>query len=110
MIQIVEDNKSKYTKREVRNAERARSLMRKLGPPSQQDFEHYLKENFIRNCPLTVFDAKRAVKIFWSEVYSLKGKMARRQGQHVPTFNPIRVEPSILNEYEMTLCAWIIFT
>ena len=72
LVQTVEDNKEKYTKREVKNAERARGLRRRIGPPSQQDFEHYLSENFIRNCPLTVADAKRAVDIFGPEVYSLQ--------------------------------------
>ena len=71
LIQTIEDNKSKYTKRKVRNAERARALMRKLGSPSQHDFEHYLKEKFIRNCSLTVLDVKRTVKTFGPEVYSL---------------------------------------
>ena len=79
--------------------------MRKIGPPAQKDFEYYLKENFIRNCPLTVFDAKRAVKIFGPEVYNLQGKSAHKQGKHVSTFNPIQVDPLILREYENdTLC------
>ena len=48
----------------MRDAERARSLRIKLGPPSERDFEHYLREHFVRNFPLTVADAKRAVDIF----------------------------------------------
>ena len=100
LVQTVEENKSKYTRRELSNAEKARSLRRKIGHPSQQDFEYYLKENFIRNCPLTVADAKRAEDIYGPEVYSLQGKTVKKKGQHARTFTPIVVAPNILDAYE----------
>ena len=79
---------------------RAKSLIRKIGPPSQHDFKHYLKENFIRNFPLTVVDVKRAVEIYGSEVYSLQGKTVKKRGKHAPKFVPIPMDPGIFNNYE----------
>ena len=75
-------------------------MIRKIGPPSQQNFEHYLKENFIINCPLTIADAKRAVETYGPEVYSLQGKTVKKRGKHAPTFAPISTDPDVLNNYE----------
>ena len=38
LVQTVAANEDRYTRREVRDAERARSLRMKLGPPSERDF------------------------------------------------------------------------
>ena len=64
-----------------------------------------MSENFIRNFPLTVADAKRAVDIFGPEVYSLQEKTVKKKGRHVQTFAPIEVGLNIVNGYEDdTLC------
>ena len=100
LVQTVKDNMEKYTKREVRDAERARALCRNIGSPSQAEFEHILKENFVRNCPLTVEDAKRALDIWGPEIYYLKGKTVKKKCRHVPKFVLINMESSILEGYE----------
>lgn len=52
-----------------------------------------------------MLDTKGAVKIFGPEVYSLRGKTVGRQGQNVPHFDSIQVDPNILNEYDIdSLC------
>ena len=91
LLQTVEANKIKYTKREVKSAESARKLMKQLGHPSQQYFEQYLRGNLIRNCPLSVDNIKRASDIFGPEVQSLQGKMVKRKGDHLPTCIPIEM-------------------
>ena len=72
-VSTVELNKQPYTDREISEAEAAMALHRKLGRPSQQHFEDILKNNLIRNCPVTIHDAKRAFKIFGPCVANLKG-------------------------------------
>ena len=79
--------------------------MKKLGHPSQQDFEHYLRGNLIRNCPLTVDDAKRVVDIFGPGVHSLQGKTVKRKRDHVSTFIPIEILEQLEKSYKNdTLC------
>jgi hypothetical protein len=57
-LQTVSDNKNFFTQREIDSADRARALYRALGRPSQSQFEDILQKNLIRNCPVTVDDAK----------------------------------------------------
>ena len=71
----VHDREVHYTKREVRDAERARELQRALGYPSRQNMVDALRNGCIVNCPITVADVVRAETIFGPSVGTLKGKM-----------------------------------
>ena len=92
LLQTVEANKSRYTKRDMKNNESARTLMNKLGHPYQEDFEHYLRSNLIRN-------SKRTVDIFEPEVHSLQGKTVKRKRNHVPTFIPVEISEQLEKSY-----------
>ena len=98
-------NKQRFHRREFEGAERARKLCRQLGHPSEAHFARILSNNLIRNCPVTVDDAKRAVMIYGPDIASLKGKSVKGPAQHVPTFAPIHVPDVIIKDHkDVTIC------
>jgi len=109
-VSTVANNKAQFPRREIEGADKARALYRKIGRPSQQQFEQILAKNLIRNCPVTVDDAKRALLIYGPDVAALKGKTTKGPSQHVPTFNPVRVPGFILQHHsDVTLCVDIFY-
>ena len=90
-VSTVTNNKAQFPRCEIEGADKARALSRKIGRPSQQQFEPILAKNLIRNCPVTVDDAKRALLIYGPDEAALKGKTTKAPSRHVPTFNPVQV-------------------
>jgi hypothetical protein len=104
-VTTVAGNKKRFHRREIEGADRARELYGKIGRPSYQHFEHILKHNLIRNCPVTVDDAKRAQIIYGPDIAALKGKSTRSEAHHVPTFIPTSIPAPILEDHQdVTLC------
>ena len=58
LTQTVVERESEYTNREVKAAKTARELHRRLGYPSQRDFEKLLSDGYFTNSPVTVEDAR----------------------------------------------------
>jgi len=105
-IATVASNKLHYHRREIEAADKARALYRKIGRPSTAQFEHILLHGLIRNCPITVDDARRAVIIYGPDVPGIKGKTTRGKGKMVPTFDPVPIPLPILDLHrKATLCA-----
>jgi hypothetical protein len=76
-VSTVTNNKAQFPRREIEGADKARALYRKIGRPFQQQFEQILAKNLIRNCPVTVDDAKRALLIYGPNVAAHKGKQQK---------------------------------
>ena len=87
-LSTVRNNKESFTRRELEGAEKARRLMWKIGHPSQSDFEHTLSHNLIRNCPITLADAKQALYIWGPDLGSIKGKRVHKTPQAYPGRSP----------------------
>jgi hypothetical protein len=85
LVQTVQDTKSQFHRREVLAADTARSLRRRLGHISQSHFEHMLTHNSIRNCPVTLDDARRAIVIYGDDTASLAGKTVASAPVQVPS-------------------------
>ena len=68
MVTTVAEQKKLFSKREVKAADVARDLYRKIGRPSEAEFQDILKRNLIRDCPVTPSDAKRANIIYGPDV------------------------------------------
>jgi hypothetical protein len=77
-----------YTKRQVEDAKKARKLYSILGYPTVANFKHIIKQNLIKNCPVTVEDINIAEKIYGMDIAVLKGKTTRR--------NPPRVKDDLI--------------
>lgn len=106
LLQTVFSNKVRFSNREIESADLARDLYRKLGRPSQQRFEDIIKKNFIRNCPITVDDARRALIIYGPDIASVKGKtVTGKPTEHVPNFKSVDIPAPILQDHrDVTLC------
>jgi hypothetical protein len=74
MLNTVAAQKKLFSQREVSDADAARVLYRKLGRPSESEFQHILWHNLIHNCPVTPDDATRALMIYGPDIAVLKGK------------------------------------
>lgn len=53
-LQTVEENKKKYTQRQIRKADEARNLSRFLCHPEQSVLERMIRENVLQNCNVTI--------------------------------------------------------
>ena len=53
-MQTVNENLSRYTKREIEAAQEAKSAFIKLGRPSMKDFKELVTKAKLTNCLLTV--------------------------------------------------------
>ena len=106
LLETVVAHKKLFTNRQIANADLARELYRKLGRPSEADFQTILTNNLIRNCPVTSDDARRALHIYGPDVATLKGKMTRSAAApHTPTFEAITIPSPLLQHHgNVTLC------
>jgi len=109
-VSTVANNKAQFPHRVIEGADKARALYQKIGRPSQQQFVQILAKNLIRNCPVTVVDAKRALLIYGPNVAALKGKITKGPSQHAPTFKPVQVPGFILQHHsDVKLCMDIFY-
>jgi Zinc knuckle len=111
LVNTVSKNKQPFVTREIELADTARELYRKLGRPSEQQFEDILKKNLILNCPVTADDAKRAMIIYGPDLATIKGKTTRGDPTpHVPSFNAVPILAPILEHHkDVTLCVDFFF-
>ncbi len=75
-ITTVEDKKKLYTKREIRDANRARQLQRKLGFVSTEQLNEMISKGMLNNCDITKHDVIRAKDIYGQDIAEIKGKSA----------------------------------
>ena len=78
LITTVSDNEADYSTREVKAAQNARILARRLGYASPRDLQRMIKNGTLLNCPVTTADVIRAEKIYGKDIAALKGKSTRR--------------------------------
>ena len=94
LLSTVSAQKKLFSRREVKAADDARELYRKIGRPDEAEFDSILRKNLIRNCPITSSDAKRALVIYGPDIAVLKGKTTRAAAAaHVPTFEAVPIPP-----------------
>ena len=86
LVTTVEQQMSKYTKREIAMAAEARELQRRFFFVSRQALEAMLRRGKIANTPVTVQDMARAYDIWGRSLGELKGKSTYRR---TPAVSPI---------------------
>ncbi|KAI2512761.1 Reverse transcriptase (RNA-dependent DNA polymerase) [Fragilaria crotonensis] len=106
MVNTVAKQKKLFSRREVRAADQARDLYRKIGRPAETEFVELLKCNAIRNCPVTPSDAQRALIIYGPDVATIKGKTTHSHAApRAPTFIAEHIPAAILEHHrDVTLC------
>ncbi len=83
LVQTVQDNMLSFTKREVQDAQEARSTFIKLGRPAMKDFIDMVRTGRLLNCPFSVKDIERASIIYGPDLGSLKGRSLRSPPDHI---------------------------
>jgi hypothetical protein len=76
-VNTVSENKTGFTKRQIKCAEIARNLYKTLSYPSMKDFKWVIWCNQIKDCPMTIQDIDVATKIWGNNIAALKGKSTR---------------------------------
>ena len=92
----VSKNKGSFTKRQIANADTSGELYASLWYPSNADYKWILKSNQIKDCPVSVEDAKVALKVWGPNIVALKGKTTIITLQHVMT-NIVKIPVEIQN-------------
>ena len=78
LITTVADNKSNFSAYDYSKAELARTIQKRIGRPSVQEYKRFVRMNLIPNCPITVQDIENAEFIWGPDLGCLKGKTVRR--------------------------------
>ena len=78
-VQTVASNKALYSAQEIEGADKALELQQYIGWPGTSTYIGYVKNNLIKNCPVSVADIQRALKIYGTPTPTLQGKMTQRK-------------------------------
>jgi len=78
VIEIVAANRKRFTQRQYKEARHTIELEGMVGFPSDYDYKGMVRENLLKNCPVTISHINNAKTIFGPAVPSLKGKTVRQ--------------------------------
>ena len=84
-VNTVRGNHEGFTKKHIAQASNARRLMGMIGSPSERDFQGLVRQNLLKDCPITNDDIVNAHKLFGPDLASIRGKTVRRKPDHVRT-------------------------
>jgi hypothetical protein len=104
-VNTVSENKTGFTKRQIKCAEIARNLYKTLSYPSMKDFKWVIQSNQIKDCPVMIQDIDVATKIWGRNIAALKGKTTRSK-THPVSSNYVKVPKELLklhNEVFLTI-------
>jgi len=90
-LSTVEQNKSNFRRREVKGADLARELSRKLLHPASTKLHTILSKSQLLNCPVTLADAKRADYVYGPSIPSLRGRTTRVRPTHKQAHIPVNI-------------------
>jgi hypothetical protein len=76
-VNTVSENKTGFTKWKIKYAEIARNMYKTLSYPSMKDFKWVIRNNQIKDYPVTIQDIDVATKIWGKNISALKEKTTR---------------------------------
>ncbi len=100
MMQTVNENKSKFTKKELIAVDAAKSLYHSIGRPGYKIFNDTLQKGLIHNCSISVQDAKNAFAIYGPDEGALMGKTTGETPDKVDTTKLYQLSPDFTEEYK----------
>ena len=89
LLNVVESNKSFFSKKEILATDAAHKLQGRIGYPSHNNFLSYINTGQIINCEPTTDDIQRSITIYGPLASLIKGKMTRTRPK------PIKPTPRI---------------
>ena len=109
LFTTVEQNQTKFTRRELQGATLARKIQNLIGRPSTRTFTNIVNKNLLKNCPITQNDINNAEKIFGMNIGSLKGKTVWQNTDHIKYEHANIPSDIIADCAQVTLCIDIMF-
>ena len=105
-LTTVAENKSFFQDREIRKADAAILLNRRLNHMAPDKFIRAVHHNWIHNNPLTVGDIRRSHAIYGPPIPPLKGRTRYRTPPRIPDATDVIQIPSSIHEAirQVTLC------
>ena len=73
LVNTVDENKSRYTNRDYQRALIARKIQNTVRRPLTRNFMNIVKQNLLKNCPITTEDIMAAEDVLGTNVQSLRG-------------------------------------
>lgn len=109
-VLTVQGQKEKFTRRELLQAERAERVYRLIGRPPHKQFLKIISSNVLKNCPVSVEDAKRAHFIWGPDKAYIRGVKTRQKPLHVVDFHPVFLPDDVLDMHRnTTLCVDVFY-
>jgi hypothetical protein len=104
----VSENKTGFTKRQIKRAEIARNLYKTLSYPSMKDFKWVIRSNQIKDCPVTIQGIDVGTNIWGKNIAALKGKTTRSK-THPVTRDYVKVPKELLKLHKEVFLTTDIF-
>ncbi|MGL4350647.1 MAG: hypothetical protein ACRCT2_08825, partial [Plesiomonas shigelloides] len=109
MVATVKENREGFTTRQFERAKAARTFYHSVGCPTTANFKLIIRQNIIKDCPVTVDDVDLAERIFGPDIGALKGKSTRRKPVPVRDDN-VAIPPELLVPHkDLTLCMDVMY-
>jgi hypothetical protein len=107
-VNTVSENKTGFTKRQIKCAEIARNLYKTLSYPSMKDFKWEIRSNQIKDCPVTIQDIDVTTKIWGKNIAALKGN-TNRSKMHPVARDYVKVPKELLKLHKEVFLTTDIF-
>ncbi len=108
-VQMVQGNMEGFTRRKVKDAQKARKVQAMLGHPTDRKFLGMVRGGMISNCPVTANAVTNAHQIFGPDLAVVRGRMVRRPLESVTT-NYVQIPRIVLEQHQLvTLAVDIMF-
>ena len=105
-LNTVSENKKLYKKREVRKATDAIVLNRRTNHIAKDKFIRIVKDNWIRNNPITVGDVRRSHNIFGPPLPPIKSRTRYQESQRIGDTDIMQIPTSLYQDLKnVVLCA-----
>jgi len=97
-VNIVANLESEFSSRDIKRAKAAQKLHRRMGHPSIDKFYYLLSNNYVRNCEVTLEDAKMFSYIYGPSSAHTKGKFIRTTPRSVRMADRLQL-PAAMKEF-----------
>ena len=105
-LSTVASNKKNFKQQEIRKADDAIILNRRTNHVANNKFVRVVKDNWIRNNPVTVGDVRRSHKIYGPPLPAIKGRTRYQESPRVQDTDIIQIPTALYEDLKhVTLCA-----
>ena len=98
-LNTVSDNKTYFSRQEIKGADASRNIQEYLYFPSSSTLKTYVNQNLITNCKVNAHDINRAEIIYGPQEPYLEGHMVRRKPSAHDKIEKIPLPPIILEHH-----------